>query len=615
MKLPFIGLGKSPAGRSSSSATQTANDTLTNDDSLLVNVLEQYDLVDKLAPAAMNFAMPDTCQFSATEWVRTWYVRDWPTTISYDNWRRLLNFPGDVRISLFLNPLPPAIVSKQLERQATAIQASRFVRLFQRRDPSPGEDNDYAQIMRERNRVEVQGEPFYFLTAVLGMVARSKKDLDDWSERLENLCQDAGIVIDRALWQQEEGLESLLPINSNRLGNHQRNATLDTLACMFPFVGDEIVMPGGVFYGFNTSTGTAIVLDPYALENPNTIIVGIPGGGKSYFMKDLIEQYLLDGVRVYIIDIEEEYRALCDDLGGVYLDMGIKSRHKINVLDPDPYDSEGLASAYQSFKGWMMTALERGLAPQESEALDQAYLSCFAQFGINKDDNATLRRTPPRLEHLHSHLMKVGTPAALTLASALSPMAKGMDAEAFNCDTTVKDIWAQPLVVFGLKDVPEAMKPRRIRQIQQFTWNQMLRGLRRTIEIVDEAWHLLQNDATAQDLAERARRFRKKHGSLFIATQHVDDFASNRHAATVLSLASTHLLFLQQDTSTELIAGLFKLNAAETARLTSLLPGEFLLRTNRAKMLCYKPVPPERHMLYTTRPDEVSAMLAQRDAR
>jgi hypothetical protein len=298
--------------------------------------------------------------------------------------------------------------------------------------------------------------------------------------------------------------------------------------------------------------------------------------------------------------------------------MGIKSEHKINALDPDPDDEEGLAGAFQSFRGWMGSVLERPMAPQEVDALDTAYFDCFAERDMVKEDNNnTLRKPPesmPRLSDLYRHLLGIGSPAALTLASAIKPMAIGGESEAFNCTTNV-DVYTNPLIVFGLKDVSDAMKPRRIRQVQQFTWNQMLKGLSRTIEVVDEAWHLLQHDETARDLAERARRFRKKNGALFIATQHLDDFASNRHAATLLSLAATHLLFLQQATSLDGIAQLFKLQPNEVRHLASLEAGHFLMRTNRLKMLMFKPVPEARHKLYTTRPDEVAAFQAQRAQR
>ena len=579
--------------------------------SALIDILDD-DLIDRIAPAMMDFSHVDCCAFSPGEWVRVWYVRDWPRDVGIEHWRALLRFAGDVRISMFFHPLAPGLVSKQLEQRATAIQASRFLRAQQKRDASPAEDEDYQQIMEERYRIEVEGEPLYFVTTCLALFGASKEDLDNWSRKLEDLCRDAGIVIDRAAWQQDRGLVAMLPHNIDALRNHQRNARLDTIANLFPWISGEVLMPGGVFWGYGLHNGAAVVLDPFGLENPNIVIAGIPGAGKSYWMKDHLEQYLLAGARVFVLDIEDEYRRLCEDLGGVYLDMGVKSAHKINVLDPDPEDEEGLAGAYQGFRGWVASAIERPLLPQEIEALDVAYYRAFARYGISKDDPATLRRTPPILSDLYDELKALGTQAGEALASALWPMARGMESEAFNCRTNI-DVRGSPLVVFGLRTVGEAMKPRRIRQIQVFTWNQMLRSragraLARTIEVVDEAWYLLQFADTARDLCERARRFRKKNASLVIATQQVDDFLANPYAATILGLASTHLLFGQKPTAVGRLAELFQLTAGEAGQLTRLDPGQYFLKTSKLRMFLYKPAPPDRHRLYTTKPSELLAM-------
>ena len=111
---------------------------------------------------------------------------------------------------------------------------------------------------------------------------------------------------------------ALLPHNMNTLGGHRRSARLDALTNMFPFTGDEIVMPDGLYYGLDMNTNMSVVLDPFRLENPSCILIGTSGGGKSFWMKDTIEQYVLDGARVFVLDIEDEYRHLCNDLGGIY---------------------------------------------------------------------------------------------------------------------------------------------------------------------------------------------------------------------------------------------------------------------------------------------------------
>lgn len=82
--------------------------------------------------------------FSGTEWLRIWTVRSWPRTLGYGNWRKLLHFPADVRISLHINPVSPGNVSRQLESEETHIQATRQVRIQMRRDPSPSDDQALA---------------------------------------------------------------------------------------------------------------------------------------------------------------------------------------------------------------------------------------------------------------------------------------------------------------------------------------------------------------------------------------------------------------------------------------------------------------------------------------
>lgn len=302
----------------------------TRQKSELVVSLPENPIIDNLAPGSMDFTRDDNVCFSATEWTRVWYVRRWPRDMGYKSWEELLRLPADVRVSLFMEPLPPGLVANQLERREVAIQSKRFMRAYQRRDPSPSEDRLYQEIKEERQNIEINQDPFYYLTVVIGLYADSEASLDAWSEELERYCRNIGLVIDRAKWDQEKGLNALLPFNMNTLGDRRRNARLDALTNTFPWIGDEIVMPQGIFYGYDTQTQMGVVLDPFVLENPNCIIIGTSGGGKSYWMKDSIEQYLLDGVRIFVLDIEDEYRHLCTDLGGAYLDMGIESQHKVN---------------------------------------------------------------------------------------------------------------------------------------------------------------------------------------------------------------------------------------------------------------------------------------------
>jgi hypothetical protein len=584
---------------------------------VLVDVLD-HTLTDRLAPGSLSLEVSDCCSYSEVEWVRVWYLRDWPLSFGYRHWQRLLQFSGDVRVSMFHKPLDPASVGPQLERQATAFQADNMLRALQKRDLSMATGKDLADVQSAQWQVQVEGQPFYYLTVALSLFAGSKAQLDELSDGLEDIFRAASIVADRVRWDQLPSLTAMQPLNLNTLGEHQRNMPLEALTQFFPFTGSETVMPDGLYYGQSIYTGMNVVMDPWALENANIMIIGPPGGGKSYWLKDLITQCVTRNIRAYVLDVEDEYRKLCQDLGGVYLDMGIKSEHKINPLEPDPEEDKpvgersGLAGSYESFKEWLVTAIGRAFEPGDLPVLDRCYQSTFEDFDITLKDPLSLRRKPPRLEDLHAKLLDDGSPYATRLADELYPMARGMESEAFNCHTTV-NVRSNPLVVFGLKSVPDAMKARRIRQVQQLTWNQMLSNvnLRQTIEVVDEAWVLLQHAHTARDVAERARRFRKKNGALFVATQHADDFAMTPHARAVLQMAASHMLFRQKGNSVGLLQDLFKLTDAEAQSLTKMNAGEYLLLTPLARTALRKEVPPSRDRLYTTKPKDMLAYRAQ----
>ncbi len=577
---------------------------------LVVDLLDN-DLADQLAPGSMDFTHEDCISFSATEWLRIWYIRRWPRELRYESWQALLRFPADLRISLFMEPLSPGLVSPQLERRETAIQSKRFLRIYQRRDPSPTEDKLLQEIREERQLIEIDQDPFYYLTVAVGVYGDSYEHLNIWSMELERYCRNIGLLLDRARWDQEPGLNALLPFNMNTLGDRHRNARLDALVNTFPWLGDEIVMPKGIFYGYDTQSQMAVVLDPFMLENPNCILIGTSGGGKSYWMKDTIEQFLLDGARVFVLDIEDEYRHLCRDLGGLYLDMNIVSPNKINVLDINPYEIDGLGGAFEAFKGWFLTVLQRSLSPEENEVLDTAYFAAFEKCGILKDQPETYTSTAPLLSDLHQALLDVAKTSihrdhARRLASALSPMAQGGLAAAFNEHTNI-DVRSNPLIVFGFSGVQPTLMPRRIRQIQQFTWGEVLHAAeigQRTLEIVDEAWWLLENPNTAEDLCIRARRFRKKGAALFVATQHPSDFVANRHAHSILAIVGTHLLFQQNDTLLDQIGTIFQLTGLEKRAIGQLEPGHYFLKTSKLRMLMYRPMLKSRHQLYTTRPEE-----------
>lgn len=149
-------------------------------------------------------------------------------------------------------------------------------------------------------------------------MATSREALDNKVKAIKQLLRLLGLQGYTASYQQLEGLVSILPLGINALHHHCRNVSPYALAQMFPNFSEEVVHPRGFVFGKDKLNNTLIIIDPYELTNPNIVIIGKPGAGKSYFMKSLVEQAVMHSTCSYILDIEGEYYPLAKDLEGVH---------------------------------------------------------------------------------------------------------------------------------------------------------------------------------------------------------------------------------------------------------------------------------------------------------
>ncbi|MCS7062930.1 MAG: DUF87 domain-containing protein [Methylacidiphilales bacterium] len=571
------------------------------------------ELSDKIAPPFV-YIEDDKINIGGA-YYRLFYVAEWPPVVSRDLWHRILQFSGNIYIALHHTVISPDIASQALAREATALRTQRNLLAIQKRDPNEADALRLNRITDARIKVVLHGEPIFMLTAVIGIAAPTVEMLEKYSTMIKQLLQYAGInSFYVAQFEQDKAFTSILPLGVNLMATHRRNIDADTAVSMFPMISEENVVKKGFFYGVDVANKAAIFVNPMALDNPNSIIIGIPGSGKSLFLKDLIEQAILRKMKVFVIDIEDEYRKLCDDLGGAYLDMASNSQYKINVMEPAYNDPEGLHGAMKDFLTWVESIQGIPLDAFQREAFHKAYFLAFNSKGIYHDKPETLRKAPPKLSDFYDALETVAKvhrtknpaveKAARHLQSILYAYTYGDTNKSYDCDSNI-DVETYSLVVFGLKNLKRGDLRARMQQILSWTLVQVLNNTEiPKLEIVDEAWFLLDSDSTAAALAERARRFRKKNASLWLATQNVVDFAANRHASTIVSIADTRLYFKQTPISVEQIGQIGKLSAAEKAVLPTLEPGKFLLHAGNIRRLVYKPYPQSRHKLYTTRPSD-----------
>jgi len=561
-------------------------------------------MLDDLAPADLEFG---------NDWfrvermfARAYFVHDLPGNQVFVP-LGIYNFPAQTWMSWHIYAEDEAQVHEALKHRRTILTAANIqdarngkMGSFIRNAEIGGADQALAEI-------ELAGETIYQLGWYMIVWAASKPDLEDISARFEDTLKRADVHFFRAGSLQEQAIHSVLPTGTDRL-LRTRNMSSGALGEMFPFIRKTYYDPTGLHYGIHRHTSTWVVLDPFAkeLSNGTTLVLGQSGRGKSTFLKTFVDGAVPMGHRVIVVDLENEFRPLCEDLGGAYIDLQRGSSVRMNIFDLNPQAADAPAQGLSVLKGFIRAAVSRPLSDvEEGPVIHQAYVRVLEEAGIHHRDPQTWNRTPPRLSDFVLTLREAEQrKEGEALAACLFAYTKGMYADDFDTHTNV-DIQNSPLVVFGLRDVAPDMLPMRIWQIQNYIWSHVVTPgqLSPTHVIVDEGWHLLRYPHMVADLSAMARRFRKYYAGLWLATHFVEDLLRSDDAKSICDTADTVVLFGQKQTAVSALAQLFNLNRTEVAELPRLGKGEaILLYGSQTHIPLYVPVDRDRMPFYSTSP-------------
>jgi type IV secretory pathway VirB4 component len=490
-------------------------------------------------------------------------------------------------------------VREHLRQRRTTLYAENLTRTQQGRLPDFTAQDELAETEATLRDIESSHLPPLELLWTIALYGRTEEELEELSRRLEDYLLDANLRFFRASLRQEDGLYSVQPFGVNYLG-HGRNITTSALAGMFPFARRLQADATGIPYGIDRTTGAWVIVNDFGLPNSNLLIVGEQGSGKSMFLKYKATWAVLLGMRCYILDLEGEFEPMCRALNGTYLDMALTSPHHMNILDLNPEDPDAWFNGMQDVLAWLEIALGTLTHKERNVILIPAYERIMKEAGIKPDDPTTWRNKPPVLSDLYAVLHADERREAQDLADRLQTLAEGVYASAFSQHTNVNP--RSSLVVFGLKNVHADMQALRMRQVHTFIWANVLSKLQPTLVVVDEAWRWLEHPGAAHDLAEMARRFRKRNAGVHLATQHGGDLSASQQAVVIRDTAALTVLFRQTAASVPSVASLFGLNEVEARELLTLDRGESVLLIGPNHIPLYTVIPPDWYPLWTTDP-------------
>lgn len=473
------------------------------------------ELKDIIAPSALE--INSNYVRLGEKVARTIYVFSYPRFLSVNWFSPIINLDRVFDISIFIHPIDTASILRQLQRKVAEVQSQIHMREEKGFIRDPILDTAYNDLENLRDQLQQAREHLFSFGLYLTLYADSLEELNKVESEVRSLLESKIVYTKPALFQQEEGLLTVFPFGSDKLGvNSKLNSS--PLSSIFPFVSFDLTSNKGILYGINRHNNSLVLFDRFSLENYNSVIFGKAGGGKSYGIKLEILRSLMFDTDVIVIDPEREYSYLAETTGGRYFDISLTSSHHINPFDlPVPQADEAPADILRghiiSLIGLFRIMLS-GLTPEEDAILDQAITETYASRDITMESDFS-GAIPPTLSDLE--LILANMEGGESLAMRLRKYTQGTWAEFINRPTNV-DL-NKKMVVFSIRDMSDELRPVAIYLIVHYVWSAIRRRLKKRLLIVDEAWWIMKEKDGASFLYGIAKRARKYYLGLTTVTQ------------------------------------------------------------------------------------------------
>ena len=450
-----------------------------------------------------------------------------------------------------------------------------------------------------------RNERLFNMTLTVRSYSQSKKKANLELEQLRRIVQQKSCKLFPLDYQQEQAFQSFLPLGINRIPV-VRTLPTSALAVFIPFTTQELYQEQGCYYGLNALTNNMIMADRANLKNPNGLVLGTPGSGKSFSVKrEIIDRFLKTLSDIIITDPEGEYYPLVNYLRGQVVKISSNSTQYINPMDIIINDDEEDTIADKSDFLISLCELIVGgrydLKAEEKTAIDIATRSVYNRFLSNNPDTANM----PKLEDLLEALKQQGT-IADRVSNALEMYVTGSQ-NLFNNRTNV-DI-NNRLVCFDIKELGTQLKKIAMLILQNQVWNRVSQNReieKKTLYYIDEFHLLLRDEQTAKYSVEMWKRFRKWGGVPTGITQNVKDLLTSPEIENILDNSDFVYMLNQNGGDRDILQEKLHISDEQIKYVTDSGQGKGLIRYGKIILPFEDKFPKDTVMyaLLTTKPDE-----------
>ena len=500
--------------------------------------------------------------------------------------KNFLEIQSALSVNIHIKSIDQSEAIKMIKRKITDLdkmkieEQKKAVRAGYDMDIIPSDINTFG-IDAKKLLEDLQGrnERMFLVTVLIMNTAKTKKALNSAIFEVQSIAQQRNCPLRRLDYQQEDGLMASVPIGINNIGI-QRALTTSSTAIFVPFTTQELFSdsPEALYCGLNAISNNMIMVDRKMLKNPNGLILGTPGSGKSFSAKrEMTNAFLVTNDDIYVCDPEAEYNPLIHALKGQVVKLSPTSKDYLNPLDininySDEENPLALKSDFVLSFCELIIGGRDGLEPIEKTVIDRSVTRIYQKYFENPQPE-----NMPILEDLYEEIKKQPEQEAGRIASALELYVKG-SLNVFNHHTNV-DI-SNRIVCFDIKELGKQLKKLGMLVVQDQIWNRVTinRNEHKSTRYYCDEFHLLLKDEqTAAYSVEIWKRFRKWGGIPTGITQNVKDLLSSAEIENIFENSDYIYMLNQAQGDREILAKKLGISPQQLSYVTQSGAGEGLL--------------------------------------
>lgn len=575
-----------------------------------------HSFKDWICPESMEFKKD---YFKINErYGRVLYMQDYASYVKDDMISELCDLSQNLMLSIDILPVPTDEAVREIQNKLLGVETN--VTNWQRRQNA---NNNFSAVVpydMELQRKETkemlddlttrdQRMMFGLLTMV--HMADSKKQLDSDTETLFSVARKHLCQLSTLKWQQVDGLNTALPYGIRKI-NALRTLTTESTAVLIPFHTQEIMQPGGIYYGQNAVSKNMLVADRRKLLNGNSFRLGVSGSGKSFSAKEEIVALALSTEDdILILDPESEFGSLVEALNGEVIRISATSDTHLNAMDMDSAygneknplieKSEFILSLFEQLVG------AGNLSAKEKSILDRCTADVYRDYM-----RGGYQGEIPTLKDLYRQLMLQPEDEARGLALSSELFING-SLNTFAQPTNVNT--KSRIIAYDIRELGEQLMPLGMLVTLDSIFNRVIQNWKKgktTWIFADEFYLLFRYQYSADFFYRLYKRIRKYSGFVTGLTQNVEELLKSDTARLMLANSEFLILLNQATTDREELASLLNISDNQLSYITNVGAGHGLIRCS-GNIVPFENSFPKNTKLYrlmTTKPGETQGLPA-----